>query len=111
MRFTLLIIGEQSGFSPALHLTVFCQLYIAGTIRARERVCDEAAGLCHSTPRAGGHHAAQTAAGHPVWGCYLARDRRGGGEFLGATGDIASIIAVSATDEVVDNYDARMILP
>jgi hypothetical protein len=35
----------------------------------------------------------------------------GGGEFLGATGDIVSIIAVSATDEVVDNYDARMILP
>jgi hypothetical protein len=35
----------------------------------------------------------------------------GGGEFLGDPGDIASIIAVSATDEVVDNYDARMILP
>jgi hypothetical protein len=35
----------------------------------------------------------------------------GGGEFLGATGDIASIITVLATDEVVDNYDARMILP
>jgi hypothetical protein len=29
---------------------------------------------------------AQTAAGHPVWGCYLARDRRGGVSSSGPPG-------------------------
>jgi hypothetical protein len=94
-----------------LHLTVFCQLYIARTIRGRERVCDEAAGLCHSTPRAVGYHGEPrprlaTQCGAVTWGVTAGKD-----EFLGVTGDIASIIAVSATDEVVDNYYARMIFP
>jgi hypothetical protein len=32
-------------------------------------------------------------------------------ESLGVTRDIASIITVSTTDEMVDNYYARIVLP